>query len=95
MPKPTKPPASADERSAVKVLLDRVDWQPVPQEIQRPIDMPHVTHEGILKIAGLTLRVYQLSDGQRVIDANEIRSLLGLDEQDPDSPLWGEQAKQP
>ena len=39
-------------------------------------DLPHVTHSGVLKIADLELTVYQLSNGERVIEADGLEKLL-------------------
>lgn len=33
--------------------------------------LPYVTHEGLMKIGDTELRVYVLSDGQRVIDVED------------------------
>jgi len=55
-------------------LLDALNWTPIPKhEIGEPgtADMPHATHEATLEIMDHRLRVYRLSNGQRVIDAKD------------------------
>ena len=50
---------------------------PVPDV---PPDELYATHSGELDIPGFgLLRVYQLSDGQRVIDADDLLGILGGD----------------
>lgn len=57
-------------------LLDRLDWEAVPEPASRVLDDPYVTHQGVMYIADHALRVYQLSDGQRVIDADDLESFF-------------------
>lgn len=58
-------------KSPIEIMLDKVDWKPIKrhQEVEL-VDTayPVATHSGILKIGDIELKVYQLSDGQRVID---------------------------
>jgi len=61
-------------------LLDAVSWRPVcyetdPSEVSD--GLPHVTHEGTLDFCGTKFRVYQLSSGDRVIDADDIKEFFG------------------
>jgi hypothetical protein len=42
--------------------------------------LPYVTHEGTLRIGDHELRVYQLNDGQRVIDAADMQAFFGTTE---------------
>lgn len=59
-------------------LLDAVKWTPV--EVCKPADnpdnLPTVTHEGILTIGDRKLRCYQLSSGQRIIDAKDLEDFF-------------------
>jgi hypothetical protein len=52
-------------------LLDQLHWT----EVKRPRDprgtLPFATHEAVLEIDGHKLRVYQLDNGQRMIDADD------------------------
>lgn len=61
-------------------MLDAVPWVLVPKP-PAPEDpslaaLPYVTHQGVLRIAGLELRVYQLSSGDRVIDPEDFDAFL-------------------
>jgi hypothetical protein len=40
--------------------------------------IPYVTHEGVLQLAGCELRVFQLSNGKRVISAKDVHKMFGL-----------------
>lgn len=64
-------------REPVDKLLDAVDWQPLIGPAPQDHDgIPWATHRGIFEIAGLKLRVYQLSDGRRIIDADDLHDFL-------------------
>lgn len=48
----------------------------------RPGDLPKATHEGVMKIGDLEVRIYRLDDGRNVIHADDFHRLLaklGLD----------------
>jgi hypothetical protein len=61
-------------------LLNAIPWTPVdpplPEVVEADDDLPHVTHEGYLTIGAARLRVFQLSDGQRIIDTNDMDALF-------------------
>jgi hypothetical protein len=63
-------------KSSMDALLDRVEWREVT--CARVLDdTPYVTHEGVLTLVGdARLRCYQLSDGRRILDANDVEELL-------------------
>lgn len=66
---------------AITKMLDAVDWvkAPPPGEIQPGQEgIPHVTHSGILDVGGIKLRVFQLSDGKRIVDAEDIERLFTM-----------------
>lgn len=66
--------------SAIDKLLDSVEWVasgPAPERS----DLPHVTHEGVLRVGELSLRVYQLSNGVRVIDPDDFARIFGGSEE--------------
>lgn len=53
---------------------------------------PNATYEGSVEIAGITLELYQLDDGRRVIDMEGVNKLIaaweaGLDMSDDDAML--------
>lgn len=66
------------EATRMDLMLDRVDWKAIPREADfTPHDnLPVATHEGILDICGQKLRVFQLSDGTRLIDKDDFESFF-------------------
>lgn len=63
--------------SAIDALLDAVAWTEVPAP-EAPTDgIPYATHAGILDLAGSRLRVYRLSDGRRIVHADDLQAFLG------------------
>lgn len=63
-------------RRPIEAMLDQVDWTAIVDGAKEG-DIPIVTHEGILKIGPLELRVYQLSDGNRVISEEDLIAFFG------------------
>ncbi len=59
-------------------LLDSVDWRPIQQLKVLGHDV-YATHEGHLSGDWGSLRVFKLSNGERVFDADDIAELLGLE----------------
>jgi hypothetical protein len=39
-------------------------------------EIPTATHEGELTIGGITMRIYNLDNGKRVVDANDMNAFL-------------------
>lgn len=67
-------------KSTIDMMLDGVTWVAVDPNKQigtHDDDIPYATHEGVLQIGDLSVHVYQLSNGQRVIDSEDIRALVG------------------
>lgn len=69
--------------NAMERLLDQVEWREVFEGWQEddmhdkiPLDPPVATHEGILTIGPFKLRCYKLSNGKRVIHADDVEKLL-------------------
>ena len=60
----------------IDIILDRVKWLPVPVPEEAP-DMPYTTYEGTLNFLGHDFKVYQLSNGQRVFDAEDLERFFG------------------
>jgi hypothetical protein len=58
----------------IDMLLDGIEWKPIITDSSSipPSDIPVATHEGILRMYGLELRVYQLSNGIRVINEEDL-----------------------
>jgi hypothetical protein len=60
----------------IDATLDALPWTVVENPDKGDGTLPYVTHHGVLTIAGLTLRCYQLSNGQRIFDADDLRPML-------------------
>jgi len=59
----------------IDMMLDQVSWIPVTGESEQG-DTPHVTHTGVLHIAGYQLPVIQLSNGERVIEEHDLSAFF-------------------
>lgn len=64
------------DKTPIDRFLDTIEWRAM--ETPSNTDELHATHCGILEIAGVRLHVYQLSDGQRVIDADDMEKFFGI-----------------
>lgn len=65
-------------KTTIDTLLDSLEWKPEPKpEVSNNSDLPFVTHSGLLRLNGVQLKVYQLSSGERVIDADDLQELFG------------------
>ena len=42
-------------------------------------DLPYVTHEGLLEVFDVKMKVYILSTGQRIIDKEDLEAFFGKD----------------
>ena len=59
--------------------FDAIPMTPVPNAGKNAHpDLPHVTHAGSLVVGDMTLNVFQLSDGRRVIDKESLRPFLDV-----------------
>lgn len=56
-------------------ILDGVNFTAVPPP-QETGDLPFVTHEGVLEVAGHKLRCYRLSDGKAIIHEEDFYSFF-------------------
>lgn len=66
-------------KSAIDMLMDGVKWEPVEYETEPSLVsdvIPHATHRGVLRIYNTEFRVYQLSNGQRIIDAEDLEEFF-------------------
>lgn len=62
-----------------EILLNKVQWTKVAVDKGNTgTGMPYVTHQGTLKLDDVELRCYQLNDGRRIFDAEDIERLFGL-----------------
>lgn len=62
----------------IERMLEAVEWEacPAPEKIEP--ELPYATHHGIISFAGSSLRVYQLSNNQRVIDDGDLAKFFGF-----------------
>lgn len=60
----------------IDAMLDKVEWKAIGDGAKEGV-LPIATHEGILKLGPLELRVFQLSDGRRVIEENDLFAFFG------------------
>jgi hypothetical protein len=67
-------------RNPMDVLLDAVEWEVVEGAAPDDDGMPYATHTGVLVIAGMQLRCFQLNDGRRMINAEDVNKFFGLED---------------
>lgn len=62
----------------VEMMLDRLTWvaMPTTPEVH---DIPYATHSAELEMAGKRLRCYQLSNGMRIFDAEDVEAFFAPD----------------
>lgn len=55
-------------------LLNALDWRELdrPKEVEGSEGGLYVTHESTLRLADADFRVYRLSDGSRIFDADDL-----------------------
>ena len=58
-------------------LMDSAEWVAIPGAQREPGGLPVPTHEGVLRIGSAELRCYQLDDGRRIIDADDVAEFFG------------------
>lgn len=56
-------------------LLENVEWTEYEHPSVSDTEL-YATHEGVMDMAGFKLRVYQLNNGQRVINSDDLEWLL-------------------
>ena len=62
-------------KAPIDAMLDALEWRAI-DPYPSPDGLPIVTHEGILNLMGVDLRVYRLSDGNRVIHNEDMGRLF-------------------
>lgn len=67
-------------KQPIDMMLDGVQWITAPEQSEDASGLPYVTHSGVLEIFDVKLRVYRLSDGMTVIDADDMNALCGAQE---------------
>jgi hypothetical protein len=65
-------------KQPIEAALDALEWKPIADEnIHEDGTYPYATHEGVLEIGTMKLKVYQLSDGKRVIAHDDFLAFFG------------------
>jgi len=64
-------------KKPIDMLLDQIGWTEIPSEGNAGSDLPFATHKGLWHLGEATLRVYQLNDGRRIIDCDDLDALFG------------------
>lgn len=62
----------------IDAAMNALIWNPIPGAKQAGI-LPVATHEAVMHIGGHSIRCYVLSDGQRVLNADDVEAFFGLD----------------
>jgi hypothetical protein len=62
--------------ASIDMLFDGVQWTARTDPPPADDSIPYATHSGELDLLGMKFRVYQLSDGRRLVDANDVHALL-------------------
>ena len=73
-------------KTPIDTLFDGVKWVPTGLT-ESESDLPVATHEGILHLFDRDFRVYELSNGMRIIHADDLIDFMheiGLLEETPD-----------
>jgi hypothetical protein len=63
-------------KAPIEILLDTVEWEPVADPAKDDDEL-YATHFGTLKVGDFELRVFQLSDGQRIILKEDLERFFG------------------
>jgi len=65
--------------SPIEMMLENAAWTPIEGVIE-PSDktLPYATHSGVLTIGDVRLKCWQLSTGQRLIDAGDMAQFFWL-----------------
>ncbi len=68
-------------KTPAETLLDRVEWRETniqASEVKDESDLPCATHEGVLELGDMKLRCYRLSNGQTIINADDMNEFFGI-----------------
>lgn len=65
-----------------ELMMDALEWNAAPDDGTRAAEskasgLPYATHEAVLDLGGFEIKCYQLSDGQRILDAEDVREFFG------------------
>lgn len=63
--------------SPIEILLDQAEWKEISGDRpERDDGLPWATHSGVLRIGSVPLRVYRLSNGKAIVDANDMAAFF-------------------
>lgn len=63
----------------IEKLISEVEMTPLsPLSVAEKEGLPYATHQGILNLAGHKFTIHQLSDGRRILDAEDVLNFMGL-----------------
>ena len=66
----------------LQLMLNALEWKPTGAQDHyegERSSIPYATHEAVLHIGSKTLRCFQLSNGQRVFDADDVEMFFGIE----------------
>jgi hypothetical protein len=64
---------------AIGALLSKIEWMPIPGTlgvIDEEAGAVSATHCGVIELRGFRLRCFQLSNGQRVFDLDDVEKMF-------------------
>lgn len=66
-------------KTPIEMMLDGLAWSPIHGDAKKDmLEAPNVaTHQAELVIAGCRLRCYQLRDGRRILNADDVHAFFG------------------
>ena len=64
-------------KTPTEQMLDTLDYTPTNDKPNKD-GLPYVTHEGILQLGEISIKVYVLNTGQRIIAEEEMEKVFGL-----------------
>jgi hypothetical protein len=62
----------------IEMLFKDVAWEPTGLTEPEDDGIPVATHRGTLNLFDAHFRVYQLSDGRRIFDAEDVNAFFGM-----------------
>lgn len=69
-------------KTPIEMMLDGIEWTAIdapldPRKLGLADDVPVATHRGELRIGNnAPIRCYQLSDGRRIMDADDVHAFF-------------------
>ena len=65
-------------KTPMDTMLNMVEWEEIcqPEDVMNNDEIPWATHSGVLRVGDLELRCYQLSDGRRILNAEDVEAFF-------------------